>query len=138
MQNITFGSHPMLLGFDKIDQILQRAAGQQNKEGTPPFNIEAFPNDCLRITIAAAGYGVHQLSVSVEGQQLKVQGSPPPGDSERQYLYRGISSGRFQHSFVLAEGMKVPGAKSENGLLLIDLSRPVSQPLVQSISIDTC
>ena len=39
--------------------------------------------------------------------------------------HRGIAARQFQRSFVLAEGIEVVGAMLDNGLLHVDLKRPI-------------
>ena len=56
---------------------------------------------------------------------------------ERHYLYRGIAGRSFIKSFVLADGMMIEGASLENGLLSIDLKKPVKKSHVQRIEIKT-
>ena len=119
--------HPFLVGFDEIEQILdrvQRSAG----DGYPPYNIERIAAsgsepERLRIMIAVAGFTPDQLDVRTEENQLVVRGRQTE-DGMRQFLHRGIAARQFQRSFVLADGMEVLGADLRNGLLSIDLTRP--------------
>ncbi len=53
----------------------------------------------------------------------------------RIFLHRGIASRQFQRAFVLAEGMEVEGAWLDNGLLHLDLKRPVPESRVKTIRI---
>ncbi|MBL4613736.1 MAG: Hsp20 family protein, partial [Magnetovibrio sp.] len=57
-------------------------------------------------------------------------------DKERIYLHRGIGKRQFQRSFVLAEGIEITGAALDNGLLHIELERPVHEPEVRTIKIE--
>jgi HSP20 family molecular chaperone IbpA len=57
-------------------------------------------------------------------------------DSEgRVFLHRGIAARQFQRAFVLAEGIEVEGAWLDNGLLHVDLRRPMPEPRVKTIAI---
>jgi hypothetical protein len=51
------------------------------------------------------------------------------------FLHRGIAARQFQRAFVLAEGIEVKGAWLDNGLLHIDLARPMPEPKVKTIPI---
>jgi hypothetical protein len=51
------------------------------------------------------------------------------------FLHRGIAARQFQRAFVIAEGIEVKGAWLDNGLLHVDLVRPVPQPVVKTIQI---
>jgi hypothetical protein len=70
--------HPCLVGFDEIEQALDRVA-RSGGEGYPPYNIERIPRtdaepERLRIMLAVAGFTPDQLEVTVEECQLIVRG----------------------------------------------------------------
>ena len=134
-RNIAFNS-PFLLGFDHLEQMLDRAA-KASAEGYPPYNIEQIGENKLRISLAVAGFTMDDLAVTVEDNQLVVRGRPSEDDKERIYLHRGIGKRQFQRSFVLAEGIEIMGAAMDNGLLHIDLERPVHEPEVRTIKIES-
>jgi len=134
-RNIAFNS-PFLLGFDHLEQMLDRAAKASN-EGYPPYNIEQTGEVKLRISLAVAGFGMNDLAVTVEDTQLVVRGRPSEDDKERIYIHRGIGKRQFQRAFVLAEGIEITSATMDNGLLHIDLERPVHEPEVRTIQIDS-
>ena len=130
--------HPFLLGFDEIEQALDRVAKAAN-DGYPPYNIERLARterepERLRITLAVAGFTHDQLEVTLEEGQLIVRGRQVD-DKARQYLHRGIAARQFQRAFLLAEGMSVLGADLSNGLLSIDLVRPEPERVVRRIDI---
>ena len=131
--------HPFLLGFDEIEQALDRVAKGAN-EGYPPYNIERLSRtdqepERLRITLAVAGFTRDQLEVMLEENQLVVRGRQVD-DRERQFLHRGIAARQFQRTFLLADGMEVLGADLANGMLSIDLARPELERVVRRINID--
>jgi len=126
---------PFLLGFDQFERTLDRIAKSAN-EGYPPYNIEQVAEDRLRITLAVAGFTSEDLQVQMEDNQLVIRGKQGD-DKSRQYLHRGIAARQFQRSFVLADGIEVIGAHLDNGLLHIDLRRPIPEPKVRTIKIGT-
>jgi HSP20 family molecular chaperone IbpA len=137
MSRVSSLSSPFLLGFDEIERALDRVT--KGAEGYPPYNIERLPRDGenperLRITLAVAGFTRDQLDVTTEENQLVIRGRQQD-DKHRQYLHRGIAARQFQRTFVLAEGMEVLGADLKNGLLSVDLVRPVPDRVVKTISI---
>jgi len=73
--------------------------------------------------------------VQIEDNQLVIRGRQTD-DKSRIYLHRGIAARQFQRSFVLAEGIEVVGASLDNGLLHIDLKRPMPEPKVRTIKIE--
>jgi HSP20 family molecular chaperone IbpA len=126
---------PLLLGFDHFERVLDRVSKNQ-AEGYPPYNIEQTSEIGLRITLAVAGFAESDLSVAVEDNQLVIRGKRQNDDCERIYLHRGIASRQFQRAFVLAEGIEISGASLENGLLHVDLERPIPETKVRHIPID--
>jgi HSP20 family molecular chaperone IbpA len=134
MTKIGFGGHPYLLGFEQLERLVERTA-KTASEGYPPFNIEATSENTYRITLAVAGFHQDDLSITIEDRQLVVRGRQPDDPCERIFLHRGIASRAFQRSFVLADGVEVAGADTENGLLHIDLCRVVPDAVVQTIRI---
>ena len=131
---------PFLLGFEHTRSLVERAA-KAAAESYPPYNVEDLGEDRLRITLAVAGFGPDHLAVTVEDNQLVIQGrretegKEPKADAA--YLHRGIAARAFVRSFVLADGMDVTGAVLEHGLLHIDVSRIPPAKLVKRIAIKT-
>ena len=135
-RTILFDS-PFLLGFEHTRTLVERAA-KAAAESYPPYNVEDLGDDQLRITLAVAGFSPDQLGVTVEDNQLVIQGrrEDAKGEAKEQsYLHRGIAARAFLRSFVLADGMEVTGATLEHGLLHIDVSRIPPAKLVKRIAI---
>jgi len=135
MTKMTLGAHPYMLGFDQLERLLERSAKSGN-EGYPPFNIEQTSDNSYRITLAVAGFGEDDLSVTVEDRQLVIRGRQSAEVNERLFLHRGIAARQFQRSFVLADGVEVGAAIMENGLLSVDLTRSAPEAVVQTIQIN--
>jgi HSP20 family molecular chaperone IbpA len=130
--------HPFLLGFDEIEQALDRVS-KAASDGYPPYNIERLARtdeqpERLRITLAVAGFSRDQLEVTLEESQLVIRGRQAD-DKSRHYLHRGIAARQFQRAFLIAEGMEVRGAELTNGLLSIELARPEPERIVRKIDI---
>ncbi|MEL7100515.1 MAG: Hsp20 family protein [Pseudomonadota bacterium] len=134
MTKMTLGSYPHMLGFEQLERLLERTAKSGN-EGYPPFNIEQTSDYSYRITLAVAGFGEQDLSITVEDRQLVIRGRQQDDGSDRVFLHRGIAARQFQRSFVLADGVEVGEAVMENGLLHVDLTRAKPEQVVQTISI---
>ena len=130
---MTAFNSPLLLGFEHLEQILDRAS-RTSAEGYPPYNIEQTGENGLRITLAVAGFSVDDLMVTIEDNQLMIRGRQAD-ETDRVYIYRGIAARQFQRSFVLAEGIEVTGADIDNGLLHVDLERIVPEPEVRTVPI---
>ncbi len=134
MTKMTLGTTPFLLGFEQLERMIEQAA-KSGTEGYPPFNIEQVSQYAYRITLAVAGFGDDDLSITIEDRKLVVRGRQPKADEDRVFLHRGIAGRQFMKSFVLADGVEVTGAKTENGLLHIDLERAEPERVVQTIQI---
>ena len=133
MSRVSMFSSPLLLGFDQFERTLDRLA--KNAEGYPPYNIERIGEHGLRITLAVAGFTTSELVIDLVENQLTVRGKQAE-DGDRVYLHRGIAARQFQRAFMLADGIEVTGARLDNGLLSIDLVRPVLEPRIRTIRID--
>lgn len=133
MSRVSMFNSPLLLGFDQLERTLDRLA--KNAEGYPPYNIERVGENGLRITLAVAGFTSDGLTIELLENQLTVRGRQAD-EGDRVYLHRGIAARQFQRAFMLADGIEVTGARLDNGLLSIDLMRPVLEPRIRTIRID--
>jgi HSP20 family molecular chaperone IbpA len=134
MTKLTLASYPHMLGFEQLERVLERTAKGGN-EGYPPFNIEQTSDFSYKITLAVAGFGDDDLSITVEDRQLVIRGRQDDDSEGRVFLHRGIAARQFQRSFVLADGVEVGDAQMENGLLHVDLTRAKPETVVQTIQI---
>lgn len=133
MPRQTLFNSPLLLGFDEVERVLDRI-GKSSQDGYPPYNIEQGGHGELQIVLAVAGFSKEELSVTLEDNQLMIRGKQVD-DESREYIYRGIAARQFQKSFVLADGIQVVGAGLDNGLLTVDLIRPIPAPEIKTIEI---
>src|SRR5690606_26427989 len=104
-RTILFDS-PFLLGFDHTRALIDRAA-RAAADSYPPYNVEQCGEHAVRITLAVAGFGPDDLTVTLEGRQLTIAGKrdeSPRG--EQAFLHRGIAGRGFVRSFVLADGLE--------------------------------
>jgi len=134
MTKLALGTHPFLLGFEQLERLVERTAKTGN-DGYPPYNIEQTSENAYRITLALAGFSENDLSITVEDNTLMIRGKQADDSDGRIFLHRGIAARQFQRSFVLADGVDVGVASMENGLLHIDLTKAVTEKVVQSIKI---
>ena len=133
MTRLSLFNSPFLLGFDQLERALDRVS-KASADGYPPYNVEQVDENAIRITLAVAGFAREELSVTVEDTQLVVRGRQSD-DEDRVYLHRGIAARQFQRSFVLADGIEIVGAEVDNGLLHIDLVRPLVEIRERTIEI---
>ena len=139
MSRFTLPTHPLMLGFENLERLIERTAKSPG-EGYPPYNIERIGErdgqapEMLRITLAVAGFSRDQLEILLEDKQLTIRGKQVD-ETPRNYIHRGIAARQFIRTFVLAEGLEVHGANLDHGLLTIDLVRLEQTKLVKTISI---
>lgn len=136
MSRVSILNSPFLLGFDQLERALDRVA-KASADGYPPYNIEQIGEDGLRITLAVAGFSQDDLSVTVEDKQLVIRGKQEEDDADRIFLHRGIAARQFQRSFLLADGIEIVGAELNNGLLHVELVRPMPKVQQRKIEIRT-
>ncbi|NNF25534.1 MAG: Hsp20 family protein [Rhodobacteraceae bacterium] len=134
MTKLALGSHPFLLGFEGLERLVEKTA-KSEAGGYPPYNIEQTSDTSYRITLAVAGFSDDDLSITVEDRQLVIRGRQDEAGETGMFLHRGIAARQFQRSFVLADGVDVSGASTENGLLHIDLVKSEPERRIQTIEI---
>ena len=136
MSRVSVFSAPFLLGFDTVEERIDRLA--KGAEGYPPYNIErrldSEGTERFVISIAVAGFAPDDLDVSIEDNQLQVRGRQKD-EAGREYLHRGIAARQFQRVFLLADGMLVEDALLRNGLLTITVVRPRAEKIARRIDI---
>lgn len=116
------------IGFDRVFDLLENASQTTAVDNWPPYDIARTGEDAYRITMAVAGFGQDELSITQERNLLLVSGQKSPED-EGEYLHRGIAGRAFQRRFELADHVKVTGAGLENGLLTVDLKREIPEEM---------
>ena len=116
------------VGFDRVFDLLDNVASQSGTNGYPPYNIEKAGDNAYRIVMAVAGFAEAELNVTQKENELLVTGQTAPnGETDKQFLYRGIAGRNFERRFQLADHVKVTGAKLTNGLLTIELQREIPE-----------
>ena len=136
MSRVSLFSAPFLLGFDSLEERVDRFA--KASDGYPPYNIERTLDtdgaEKFLISIAVAGFSRDELDVVAEDNQLFVRGRQKD-DASREYLHRGIAARQFQRNFLLADGVVVKEAELKNGMLIISLVRPKAEKIARIIEI---
>ncbi len=134
MPRTSFVSHPNMLGFERLEGLIERCV-KTGGDSFPPFNIEVRDGGKYRISLAVAGYGLDDLSITLEGTELTVQGRKPAGSDKQEFLHRGIAGRQFRKQFLLAPQLELVGAALANGLLDIDFIWQPEESAVQRVPI---
>lgn len=116
------------IGFDHLADFVGSTTHQAAEENYPPYNIERSGEDHYRITLAVAGVGVDDITVTAEQNTLTIEGRNPE-DGRRAYLYQGIAARPFRRVFNLADYVQVKEASFRDGLLIVDLLREVPEAM---------
>ena len=122
--------HRATIGFDRLFNELERGfANSPNGNGYPPYNIAQINEDEFMISVAVAGFGMDNLEITKDGDQLKIEGTAPKGDEEVTYLHKGIGGRNFRREFTLADHVNVANATLDLGMLNVHLVREVPEAL---------
>ena len=116
------------IGFDRVFDLLENASRAAPVDNWPPYDIARTGEDDYRISMAVAGFGQDELSITQEQNMLVVSGQKS-GEDTANTCIAGIAGRTFQRRFQLADHVKVTGASLENGLLTIDLKREIPEEM---------
>jgi molecular chaperone IbpA len=120
--------HKFGIGFDTMFDELHRIHSQQANTNYPPYNVVQINEDEYMISMAVAGFGPDNLSVTKEKNFLILEGKQHPADDvEPNYLHHGISARDFRREFKLADHVEIANAHLELGILNIHLKRDVPE-----------
>jgi len=122
------------IGFDNMFDDLMRVTAQQSNTNYPPYNLVQISDDEYLISIAVAGFGQDNLSVTKDKNFLIVEGTHAAetvenNDSTAVFLHKGISERSFRREFQLADHVEITNANLELGILSIHLTREVPEEM---------
>jgi molecular chaperone IbpA len=122
--------HKFGIGFDNMFDELLRVNAQQSNNNYPPYNIVQINEDEFMISIAVAGFGHDNLTVTKEKNFLIIDGAHSTdtvNTNPINYLHRGISERNFRREFQLADHVEITNAHLELGILNLYLKREVPE-----------
>ena len=122
--------HKFGIGFDNMFDDLMRVSTQQSTSNYPPYNIVQINEDEYMISLAVAGFGLDNLSVTKDKKFLIIEGKEYQPESENivpNYLHKGISNRDFRREFQLADHVEISNAHLELGILSVHLRREVPE-----------
>lgn len=122
--------HKFGIGFDNMFDELLRVSAQQSSSNYPPYNVVQITEDEYMISLAVAGFGFDNLSVTKEKNFLIIEGKEYQSNSEQHvpnYLHKGISNRDFRREFKLADHVEIENAHLELGILNIHLKREIPE-----------
>ena len=124
--------HKFGIGFDNLFDDLMRVNAQQSNNNYPPYDIVQINDDEYMISLAVAGFGFDNLTVTKDKKTLIIEGkhsreTVDNEDSTAKYLHKGISERSFRREFTLADHVEISNAHLELGILSIHLKREVPE-----------
>ena len=96
----------------------------------PPFNLKKTDDNVYVIEMAVAGFGKHQIEMTLEDNKLLVKGDTtvdPLAKEAQSYLYKGIAERPFTRQFTLADNVEIKNAQLMNGMLKIWLEHMIPE-----------
>jgi len=120
------------IGFDNVFDELMRVTAQQSTSNYPPYDIVQVSDDEYMISLAVAGFGHDNLSVTKDKNLLVIEGkhsreTVENEDATAKYLHKGISERSFRREFQLADHVEISNAHLELGILSIHLKREIPE-----------
>ena len=120
------------IGFDNMFDELMRVSAQQSSTNYPPYDIVQINEDEYMISMAVAGFGHDNLTVTKDKKFLIVEGkhsreTVENEDATTKYLHKGISERSFRREFQLADHVEISNAHLGLGILSVHLKREVPE-----------
>jgi molecular chaperone IbpA len=108
----------LFVGFDTLFEDLERihSSARSNNNNYPPHNVVKIDEEKFLIELAVAGFTRDNIDIELKDGILKVSGEVEK--DEREYAYKGISSRKFEKSF-LSEFVVIDGADLVDGILVV-------------------
>ena len=124
--------HKFGIGFDNMFDELMRVNAQQSNTNYPPYNIVQINDDEYMISVAVAGFGPDNLSVTKDKKTLIIEGKHSSEtvvneDTTAIYLHKGIGERSFRREFTLADYVEINNAHLELGILSVHLRREIPE-----------
>jgi molecular chaperone IbpA len=122
--------HKFAVGFDNMFDEILRVNAQQSNSNYPPYNVVQINEDEFMISIAVAGFGLDNLSVTKDKNFLIIEGKNTIKEEDFpdiNYLHKGISARDFRREFKLADFVEIENAHLELGILNVHLKREIPE-----------
>jgi molecular chaperone IbpA len=122
--------HKFAVGFDNMFDEILRVNAQQSNTNYPPYNVVQINEDEFIISLAVAGFGLDNLSVTKDKNFLIIEGKNTIKEEDLldiNYLHKGISARDFRREFKLADFVEIENAHLELGILNVHLKREVPE-----------
>lgn len=127
--------YKMSVGFDRLFNDMLENPTFATTSGYPPYNVARITDDqdnvSYAVTLAVAGFSEADITVTVEKNQLIVEGNSAgtveDAEGTVEYIHKGIAERSFTRTFKLAENVEVTGAELKHGVLRVRLVQIVPE-----------
>ena len=93
----------------------------------PPYNLIQVSNTESVLELALAGFKKNQVNVYTQDGKLFVEGQREDGETNTDYVHRGVAQRSFTRSWTLSDETEVRSVSFEDGLLSITLGKVVPE-----------
>ncbi|MBG5971348.1 MULTISPECIES: Hsp20 family protein [Proteus] len=108
--------------FDQIERLFSQLTGSKPiASSVQTYNLKQIDDNHYELTVSVPGYQENDLSVSLKGSRLLIEGKKEEKSEEDndKWIHRGISQGQFTLQFDLGKNVKIDKADLSSGLLTI-------------------
>ena len=107
--------------FDRITTL------HETTSNYPPYNLVTVSNVESRLELALAGFKKKQVNVYTQDGKLFVEGQREDGETNTEYVHRGVAQRSFTRSWTLSDETEVRSVSFEDGLLSIVLGKVIPE-----------
>ena len=93
----------------------------------PPYNLIQISNTESVLELALAGFKKNQVNVYTQDGKLFVEGQREDGETNTDYVHRGVAQRSFTRCWTLSDETEVRSVSFEDGLLSITLGKVVPE-----------
>ncbi len=108
--------------FDQIDRLFSQLTGSRPiASPVQTYDLKQIDDSHYELTVSVPGYQESDLTVSLKGGRLLVEGKREEKSQEdnEKWLHRGISYGQFTLQFDLGKNVRIEKADLSRGLLTV-------------------
>ncbi len=93
----------------------------------PPYNLIQISNTESVLELALAGFKKNQVNVYTQDGKLFVEGQREDGETNTDYVHRGVAQRSFTRCWTLSDETEVRSVSFEDGLLSITLGKVIPE-----------
>jgi molecular chaperone IbpA len=131
VSRISFGplAHTTL-GFENffrdVEKLLDMDVTKTNPS-FPPHNIIKLDDTHYVVELAVAGFSKDEIEITTQDGTLTIKGDKKEGQTDVQYLHRGIGTRSFTKQLTIADTVEVKGAEFKDGILRVGLENVIPE-----------